>query len=59
MTGWLTATVQEAQEGYFALGLEAAIVAKPGSELHRWLSSHEGQRLELTLAPHVESDSLL
>jgi len=51
VTGRLTATVQEAQEGYFALGMEAAIVAKPDSELHRWLRSHEGQRLKLTLEP--------
>lgn len=58
VTGQLTATDQEADEGYFALGMEAAIVAKPGSELHRWLTSHAGQRLKLSLEPDLESDSL-
>lgn len=57
MTGRLTATAQEADEGYFALGMDAALVAKPGSELHDWLRSHEGQRMKLTLEPHGESDS--
>lgn len=58
VTGRLTATVQEAQEEYSALGMDAAIVAKPGSELHRWLGTHEGQRLKFTLEPHVGSDPL-
>ncbi|MBI3262778.1 MAG: hypothetical protein HYZ58_06465 [Acidobacteria bacterium] len=55
-TGWtltapLSATDQEADEGYFALGQDTMVVAKPGSQLHVWLRSHLGQRLKLTIAP--------
>lgn len=59
-TGWtltapLGATDQEADEGYFALGKDTMLVAKPGSELHIWLRSHLGQRLKLTIARDTES----
>lgn len=59
-TGWtltapLGATEQEADEGYFALGPDTMLVAKPASQLHVWLRSHLGQRLKLTLAPDTES----
>ena len=39
----------EVEEGYFGLGQQAVVMAKPGSELHRWLSSHRGQKVRLTL----------
>jgi hypothetical protein len=51
VAGFLTATEQEAQEGYFAVGGDAMIVVKQGSGLQRWLQTHSGQRIRLVLAP--------
>ncbi len=47
--GDLRATDQEAEEGYFAVGSDTMIVAKPGSSLHRWLRGHVGQRVLVNL----------
>jgi len=55
MTAPLGATEQEADEGYFALGQDTMVVAKPGSQLHIWLRDHLGQHLKLTLAPDTDS----
>ena len=49
--GFVTATAQEADEGYFAVGGDAMVVVKPGSGLQRWLKSHSGQRVRLVLSP--------
>ncbi len=49
--GFLTATEQEANDGYFALGGETMVVVKQGSSLQRWLKMHRGQRLRVTLQP--------
>lgn len=51
VSGQLSATDQEVEEGYFALGRDTMLVAKPGSGLHLWLRSHLGERLTLTIAP--------
>ncbi len=55
MTAPLNATDQEADEGYFALGQDTMVVAKPNSPLHIWLRGHLGQRLKLTIAPDTDS----
>ena len=49
--GFISATDQEATEGYFALGNDAMVVVKPGSGLQRWLKTHSGQRVRVTLEP--------
>jgi hypothetical protein len=49
LTGLLSATDVEMEEGYFALGQELMVVAKPGSPFHKWLSAHKDQRVVLTL----------
>lgn len=49
--GFVTATAQEADEGYFAVGGDAMVVVKPGSGLQRWLKSHSGLRVRLVLSP--------
>ena len=49
IAGFLTATDQEASEGYFSVGGEAMVVVAQGSSLHRWLKMHAGQRVRLTL----------
>jgi hypothetical protein len=53
--GQLSATEQEADEGYFAVGQDTMLVVKPGSGLHDWLKARRGQRLRLTL--EVETGS--
>ena len=40
--GLMTATDQEAQEGYFAVGQELMIVTKPGSPIHDDLKAMTG-----------------
>jgi hypothetical protein len=50
-----TATVQvksadhELAEGYFSLGDSTTIVAKPGSELYRFLRRQRGQKITIVL----------
>ena len=51
IVGFINATEQEASEGYFALGSDAIVVVKPGSGLQRWLTTHSGQRVRVTLVP--------
>jgi hypothetical protein len=49
--GFVTATEQEANDGYFSLGGETMVVVKQGSSLQRWLKMHSGQRIRVTLQP--------
>lgn len=51
VAGFVNATAQEADEGYFAVGGDAMVVVKQGSGLQRWLKMHSGQRIRLVLAP--------
>ena len=51
IAGFISATEQEANEGYFALGNDAMLVVKPGSGPQRWLKAHSGQRVRVTLEP--------
>jgi hypothetical protein len=50
VAGYINATDQEAEEGYFAVGSDAMVVVKQGSGLQRWLKSHSGERVRLVLA---------
>ena len=49
--GFLTATEQEANDGYFTVGGDTMVVVKQGSGLQRWLKMHSGQRIRVTLQP--------
>lgn len=49
VTGQVSATDQEADEGYFAVGQETTVIAKPGSDMHNWLRSHLGQRVTVSV----------
>jgi hypothetical protein len=51
IVGFVTATEQEASEGYFAVGEDTMIVVKPPTGVHRWLKTHSGQRIRVTLEP--------
>ena len=39
----------EFQEGYFALGEQATVMAKPGSDLFKFLSRQRGQKVKIVL----------
>jgi hypothetical protein len=45
----VSAADHEMEEGYFTLGAGATVIAKPGSDLHRFLSSHRGQKVRLVI----------
>jgi len=47
--GAVGATEQESDEGYFAVGSDTMLVAKPRSALHQWLRSHNGQQVRVTI----------
>ena len=47
--GFVTATDEEADAGYFAVGSDAMIVVKQGAGLQGWLKAHSGQRIRLVL----------
>jgi hypothetical protein len=47
--GRVSATEQESDEGYFAVGSETMVVAKPQSALHQWLRAHNGQQVRVTI----------
>jgi len=55
VSGHVSATDSEVDEGYFGIGEETAIIARPGTGAHAWLKQHTGQRVRLTLS--VESES--
>ena len=39
----------EVQEGYFALGEQATVMVKPGSDLYRFLSRQRGRKVKIVL----------
>ena len=49
IAGFVTATEQEASEGYFSVGGDAMVVVRQGTSLQRWLKVHGGQRVRLTV----------
>jgi hypothetical protein len=56
IAGRVSATDQEAQEGYFAVDQQTMIVVKPNSALHAYLKTKVGQRVRLTVEPVGESE---
>lgn len=49
MTVQVTSAEHETQEGYFSLGEQATVVAKPGSDLHRFLSRQRGKKIKIVM----------
>ena len=49
MTVQVTSADHEAQEGYFSLGDSATVVAKPGTDLYRFLSRQRGRKVRIVL----------
>jgi hypothetical protein len=50
VTGIVSASEHEADEGYFAIGSDTMLVARPNSALHRWLRERNGQQVRVTIA---------
>ena len=49
LTAQVSSAEHETEEGYFSLGTDATVMAKPGSPLFRFLARQKGQRVRLTL----------
>ena len=49
MTVQVTSADHELQEGYFSLGDSATVIAKPGSDLHKFLSRQRGRKIKILL----------
>ena len=49
LTAQISSAEHETEEGYFSLGPEATVVAKPGSELQRFLARQNGKKVRLTV----------
>ena len=56
LSGRLSATDQEADEGYFAIDQQTMLLVKPGSELHAYLRGQAGKRVRITVEPDRESE---
>ena len=58
----LTITVQvssaehELQEGYFSLGDSATVMAKPGTDLFKFLSRHRGNKIRIRFSEAARPD---
>ena len=46
----VTSADHELQEGYFSLGDSTTIMAKPGSDLHRFLVRQRGKKIKIVLS---------
>jgi hypothetical protein len=49
ITVQVTSADHELQEGYFALGEQATVMAKPGSDLFKFLSRHRDKQVRIVL----------
>jgi hypothetical protein len=49
MTVQVSSADHELQEGYFTLGDSATVVAKPGSDLYKFLSRQRGRKIKVVL----------
>jgi hypothetical protein len=49
LTVKVSSAEHETEEGYFSLGKDTTVLAKPGSELHRFLASQNGKQVRLTI----------
>ncbi|MEO7273252.1 MAG: hypothetical protein ABIX28_16195 [Vicinamibacterales bacterium] len=49
VTVQVTSADHELVEGYFSLGETATVIAKPGSDLYRFLARQRGHRVTITL----------
>jgi hypothetical protein len=50
MTVQVSAADHEIQDGYFTLGESATVMAKPGTDLFKFLSRQRGRKVKVTLS---------
>jgi hypothetical protein len=50
LTMQVTSADHEIQEGYFSLGDSATVMAKPGTDLHRFLARNRGRKIRIVLS---------
>ena len=48
-TAKVSSAEHETDEGYFSLGKDATVLAKPGTPLHQFLSRQNGRDVRITL----------
>jgi hypothetical protein len=48
-TARVTSADHETDEGYFSLGKDVTVLAKPGTDLHRFLARENGREVRITL----------
>ena len=48
-TAKVSSAEHETDEGYFSLGKDATLLAKPGTDLHRFLARQKGHEVRVTL----------
>jgi hypothetical protein len=49
ITAKVTSADHETDEGYFSLGKDTTVLAKPGTDLHRFLARQNGREVRITL----------
>jgi len=49
ITAQVSSAEHETEEGYFSLGTDATVLAKPGTDLQRFLARQNGRKIRVTL----------
>jgi hypothetical protein len=49
VTAQVTSADHELEEGYFSLGDSTTVIAKPGTDLHRFLARQRGKKIRVVL----------
>jgi hypothetical protein len=49
LTVQVSSAEHETEEGYFSLGADTTVLAKPGTDLQRFLARQKGRRIRITL----------
>jgi hypothetical protein len=49
VTAQVSSAEHETEEGYFSIGSDATVIAKPGTELHRFLVRQNGRKVRITV----------
>jgi hypothetical protein len=49
LTAQVSSAEHETDEGYFSLGTDATVMAKPGTDLQRFLARQKGRKVRITL----------
>jgi hypothetical protein len=49
ITAQVSSAEHETEEGYFSLGSDATVLAKPGTDLQRFLARQNGRKIRITL----------